>query len=244
MADDSKKAPSMKDGLVKRGSTWSYVVKVRNPKTGKKTNRMVGGFATRDEARIARDDARADANKGTAVAASKITVAEYLEAWLEGYASQVRPTTHRGYAFHVRNYIVPRIGAERLQQLTPMMVGQLYAVLQREGGQDRHKLKEGESPKRRALSASTVGRVRATLHRALADAVVQRLIPYNPSDAVRAPKVEQHADGAGEMQVWTREELDQFLASCATDRLFSDVAPCGLDGHAARRGGGTHLARY
>jgi integrase len=210
----------MKDGLIKRGETWSYYVKIRDAKTGKKTNRWVGGFATRDEARDARDDARVAANKGTSVAASRVTMKEYLESWLEGYASQVKPSTHVSYTLHVNTYIVPRIGAERLQQLTPAMVAQLYAVLQKQGGQDRHKVKEGEKPKAKPLSATTVRRVRATLHKALAEAVQQRLIPYNPADAVKAPKVERDIDDAGEMKTWTREELDKFLVSCASDRLF------------------------
>jgi len=219
MSEETKE-PKMKDGLMKRGETWSYVVRVRDAKTGKMKSRWIGGFKTQGEARRARNDARAAADKGTAVAASKITVREYLEQWLEGYASQVKPTTYVSYKLHVDKYIVPRIGAERLQQLTPMMVGQLYAVLQKQGGHDRHKLKDGEKPKVVPLSATTVRRVRATLHKALADAVEQRLIPYNPADAVRAPKVERDADDAGEMKAWTREELDTFLVSCASDRLY------------------------
>lgn len=218
--NDETKEPKMKDGLVKRGETWSYVVRVRDAKTGKMKSRWIGGFKTQTEARRARNDARAAADKGTAVAVTKITVREYLEEWLEGYASQVKPTTHVSYKLHVDKYIVPRIGAERLQQLTPGMVAQLYTVLQKQGGHDRRKLKEGEKPKVVPLTATTVRRVRATLHKALAMAVEQRLIPYNPADAVRPPKVEHDSDDAGEMKVWTRKELDTFLASCATDRLF------------------------
>jgi len=214
------KKKGMKDGLVKRGNTWSYVVKVRDPRTGQKKNRWVGGFETRTAAKNARDDARADANKGTAVPSTRITVREYLEKWLESHSTQIKPTTLVSYRMHVDRYIVPRIGGERLQQLTPLMIGQLYAALEKEGGIDRHKVGEGEKPKKAPLSANTVRRVRATLHKALADAVTDKYIPYNPADVAKAPKVDRKATSARKMSTWTREEVDAFLASVANDRLF------------------------
>ncbi len=127
----------VKDGLVKRGSTWSYLVRVRDPQTGKMKNQWKGGFATQAEARTARNDARSASDKGTAVAASRITVREYLQEWLTASETRVRPTTLASYRQHVDGLIAPRIGGERLQQLTPMMVDKLYAYL----------LKSGRAPK-------------------------------------------------------------------------------------------------
>ena len=101
----------MRDGLIQRGSTWSYTVRVRDANTGKMKDQWHGGFATKKEARTARNDARALSDKGTAVAASKITVKEYLADWLEASEKRVRPTTHVSYKLHVDRYIVPRIGA-------------------------------------------------------------------------------------------------------------------------------------
>ena len=43
----------VKDGLAQRGSTWSYIVRVRDPATGKKHAVWKGGFATQDEAKAA-----------------------------------------------------------------------------------------------------------------------------------------------------------------------------------------------
>ncbi|MBN1631073.1 MAG: site-specific integrase [Thermoleophilia bacterium] len=219
-ATEDPKKPAMKDGLMLRGKTWSYVVRVRDPKTGKMKDQWKGGYKTQKEARMARNDARSLSDKGTAVAASRITVGEYLEQWLEAQGGQVRPTTLVSYRLHVDRYIVPRIGAERLQQLTPAMVDRLYSTLSKKGGQDRHKLKEGEKPKTKPLSATTVRRISATLHKALHDAVKKKLIPYNPADAAEKPKIQHDSDGAGEMKTWTREELDTFLAHVTTDRLF------------------------
>ncbi|MGN9789119.1 Arm DNA-binding domain-containing protein [Nonomuraea sp. ZG12] len=50
-----KKAPKLRDGVMKRGTTWSYVIRVRDPETGESKPRWVGGFATEEDAKAARD---------------------------------------------------------------------------------------------------------------------------------------------------------------------------------------------
>jgi integrase len=196
----------MKDGIAKRGSTWSYVVRVREPATGSRRARWVGGFATEQDAKAARDVARVDARKGATVSPAKLTVGEYLADWQETWRTQVRPTTMASYAMHCRVYIAPRIGGQRLQDLTPSMVSNLYADLQSEAG----------------LSPATVRRVAATLHKALTVAVRRKLISYNPAAAgvVDLPKVDPDADGADELRVWTAAELAKFLEHVCGDRLF------------------------
>ena len=110
----------VKDGLVKRGATWSYIVRVRDPQTGKMKDQWKGGFQTQKEAKAARNDARSASDKGTAVAASRITVREYLEQWLEAVRDARAAHDAGQLRQHVENHIVPRIGGERLQQLTPL----------------------------------------------------------------------------------------------------------------------------
>ncbi len=215
------KVPKMKDGLMQRGSTWSYIVRVRDASTGKMKDQWKGGFATKTEAKTARNDARSASDKGTSVAATRISVAEYLEQWLEASETRVRPTTLVSYRLHVEEYIVPRIGAERLQQLTPSMIDRLYSELLKTGRRPKRKPKKGEKPlEATGLSTTTVRRAASTLHKALADATKKKLIPFNPADAAELPKIERDADGAGDVRTWTREELDTFLADLAGDRLF------------------------
>ena len=54
----------MRDGIIQRGATWSYVVRERDPLTGTTKPKWHGGFPTRTEARKARDSARNAVNKG------------------------------------------------------------------------------------------------------------------------------------------------------------------------------------
>jgi hypothetical protein len=65
---------TMRDGIIQRGPTWSYVVRERDPRTGKTKPRWVGGFATRKAARDARDAARHQVSRGTYVAPQALTV--------------------------------------------------------------------------------------------------------------------------------------------------------------------------
>ena len=212
----------MKDGIEQRGSSWTYVVRVRDPQTGRMKDAWVGGFATEREAKTARNAARTAADQGTAVAATRIGVNEYLEEWLEASAARVRPTTLVSYTLHVRRYIVPAIGAGRLQQLTPAMIDKMNAALLKSGRMPRREPVEGEKPApAQGLSPATVRRCGATLHKALGDAVRKKLIPYNPADAVDLPRVKAGgADGAGDLPVWTRLQLDKFLTHVAGERLF------------------------
>ncbi|GAB1820055.1 Arm DNA-binding domain-containing protein [Herbidospora sp. RD11066] len=56
--------PKVRDGVVKRGKTWSYVIRVRDNETGESKPKWVGGFATEDAAKAARDEARVKARSG------------------------------------------------------------------------------------------------------------------------------------------------------------------------------------
>jgi integrase len=48
-------APKLRDGIMKRGKTWSYVIRVKNPETGVSRPRWVGGFDSAADAKAARD---------------------------------------------------------------------------------------------------------------------------------------------------------------------------------------------
>ena len=57
----------LRDGVMKRGKTWSYVIRVPDPETGVSKPKWVGGFATEDEAKAARDEARVKARRGDCI---------------------------------------------------------------------------------------------------------------------------------------------------------------------------------
>ncbi|WP_408618264.1 Arm DNA-binding domain-containing protein [Jiangella endophytica] len=80
-----------------RGSTWSYVIRVTDPRTGLSKPKWVGGFATEAEAKAARDEARVNARRGQYVERNPVTVGAYLDMWIEGHAVEIKPKTLAGY---------------------------------------------------------------------------------------------------------------------------------------------------
>ena len=74
-----KTTPRLRDGVMKRGTTWSYVIRVKDPETRTSKPRWVGGFATEHDAKAARDEARVNARKGQYIDRTSITVAAYLD---------------------------------------------------------------------------------------------------------------------------------------------------------------------
>ena len=116
-----------------------------------------------------------EADAGISFEAESMTVAEYLERWLEdSVKGSVWHTTYRDYKGHVKNHIAPEVGRVKLARLSPAHVQALY----------RKKLDSG-------LSSRTVNYDHATLHKALEQAVKWRLVPYNVAKAAVKPRQER-----------------------------------------------------
>lgn len=212
----------VRDGVVKRGRSWSYVVRVKDPATGLSKPKWVGGFTSEVEAKAARDEARVASRRGAYVDRSGITVAAYLRQWLDGHALEVRPRTLAGYREMVERYVVPHIGRMRLQSLRPMTLTRLYVDLLDHGGRGG-----------RALSHRTVSYVHATLRKALNDAVrVEGLLTTNPAERAKRPRA---AHGKPErMDVWDAAQLRLFLCLVADHPWFALFRLAAYSG--ARRG--------
>lgn len=168
----------MKDGIIKRGSTYSYVVREKDPSTGKTKPRWVSGFTTAKEARAARDKARHEVHRGTWTPPQSITVGEYLDQWMTAHAVELKPSTAASYRANITRYLKPAIGSERLQGLSPTRLSVVFKELHESGGQGG-----------KALSPRTVEFVRAVLRRAMQDAVLDRIIDVNPVVGTKRPRV-------------------------------------------------------
>ena len=156
----------------------------------------------------------AEADAGISFEAESMTVAEYLERWLEDSVKGcVWHTTYRDYKGHVKNHIAPEVGRVKLARLSPAHVQALY----------RKKLDSG-------LSSRTVNYDHATLHKALEQAVKWRLVPYNVAKAAVKPRQERRETVALTLdQVFAfldvaREAEDRFEALYAT-AVFTGMRP-------------------
>ncbi|GII95780.1 site-specific integrase [Sinosporangium siamense] len=220
-----KVVPKLRDGVMKRGATWSYVIRVKDPETGLSRPRWVGGFATENEAKAARDEARVSAYRGEYVDRNTITVGQYLDEWLEAHAVAIKPKTLKDYQNIVTRYVKPHIGLLRMQAIRPSTVTKLYRDLTKHGG------KEG-----RALSSRTVDYVHAVLRKAFRDAVeVDEILVSSPIEKAKRPRREVGEPGT----VWTTTQLKAFLRSAREHRLWTFFHLAAYTG--ARRGELLHL---
>ncbi len=131
-----KNTPRLRDGVMKRGTTWSYVIRVKDPETGISKPRWVGGFATEGDAKAARDEARVKARHGEYIDRNRITVAAYLDEWIDAHAMEIKPRTLADYQACIRLYATPRIGHLPIQAVRPSTITKLYRDLLTRGGRD------------------------------------------------------------------------------------------------------------
>jgi len=136
---------------------------------------------------------------GTVVKARRPpTVAEWLMHWCEKIA---RPTvsysTYEGsYACSVYRYLIPGIGAHRLDKLEPEHIERLYTRL----------LDDEDGP---GLSAGTVALIHRTLRAPLNEAVTRGRLVKNP--ALIARTVDSDAEAIDPLTV---DECQRILAAC------------------------------
>ncbi|MBA2532514.1 MAG: site-specific integrase [Nocardioidaceae bacterium] len=205
---------------MKRGSRWSYVIRVVDPATGRSRPKWVGGFSSEAAAKAARDDARVTARRGEYVDKDGVTVRGYLLEWLETHAGSVKPKTLAGYRYNLEHWVIPHIGGQRLQGLRPAAISKLYRDLAASGGRGG-----------RPLSARSVEAIHRTLRKALNDAVhVERLITSNPAERAKRPRAARREV----VRVWNVEQLGTFLATAQTHRLYAFYRLAAYTG--ARRG--------
>jgi integrase len=216
---------SLRDGVVKRGDSWSYVVRIFDHETGRTKPRWVGGFPTELAAKAARDEARVAARRGEYVDRSTVTVTAYLRDWQVSHSVAVKPKTMAGYRELAERYVIPHIGGMRLQSVRPTTLSRLYRDL----------LAGGDIGGRR-LSPRTVEMVHRMLSKAFRDAVrVEQLIPSSPVDRATRPRVE----GAEPKIIWSAGQLKTFLAFASDHRLGGFYRLAAYSG--ARRGELLHL---
>ena len=178
--------------------------------TEERRRAIKGGFATRRECEAALAKVLAALEAQTFRPPTRITVKAFLlSEWLPTVKGSLRPTTYASYEMLAKEHIIPCLGALQLQKLSPPAINALYAHL------SEHGRVHGGGP----LSASSVRRVHAVLHRACHDAVRWGRLSVNPVAGADPPKASaEHHD---RLPVWTAEQLSAFLDHVSEDRLYA-----------------------
>ena len=195
----------MKGSVFQRGQKWFYKFRLpqRDPATGKYPRVTKGGYDTERETWKACRDAMRQADRGRVVKPSTRTVAQFLDEWLTAVEPTLDATTWRSWSDYARAYVIPHIGAERLQRLDEPTLLRLYAKLLAEGRVRRDndtvmyqywstRVAAGEEPTPRQVSQAC----KTTIH--AARTAVRRyrsgIVPKQVSPGL-APKTVQNVHG-------------------------------------------------
>jgi integrase len=176
-----------------RASYWAQTAS--GPK-----RRYVSG-KTKTEAQLALRKATAERDSGLVFEVENITLAVYLDRWLNGpvKTKNLKPITYEQYQRQVRIHIVPSLGRVKLRNLSPELVQDMY-----------------DSKISAGLKPASVRYIHAVLHNALEHAHKRRLIPENVASKTDPPKVRPP-----EIQPLDAEQTRTLLDAARTEPLGS-----------------------
>lgn len=185
----------------KRGKSWTYIIPIGFYENGQVKYKWVGGFKTKAEAEREKSIALAEVYTGNYIEQSKLTLAQYLKEWFEGYSVNLAPSTARGYRVNIQKHINPLLGFIRLSDLNPILIQRAY----------NQKIKEGLSP-------TTVIYMHRVLHKALKQAVKLRMIRFNPAEDMELPKKKQYKS-----QVLNEEQVKKMLNTAKETNAYISI---------------------
>src|SRR5262249_14529935 len=198
---------------------WAIVIDVRDPATGNRKRCWHSFVGTKRQAQIEAARLISELQTGTRVDPSRMTVAAFLERWIEHMQGQISPRSHERYVELCRKNLAPLLGGLALTKLQPAHISQAYAKALASGRRD------GTG----GLSPRTVTHMHRVLREALQQAVGWQLLVRNPADAVRPPKVERK-----QLSTYDIEQTAELLDRLRGNRMFIPTVLAGLCG--LRRG--------
>lgn len=136
-----------------------------------------------------------EGQKGRGLTSEKaqLTVAEYLETWLEQVSMSLRPKTLYQYRGIVKNHLAPSLGQHKLISLTAARIQQLVTEMHN----------SGKGPR-------TIQITHAVLRRALASAKRLGLIRENAAVGIQLPRVKRQ-----EMIILSKKDIGKLLSEVA-----------------------------
>ena len=160
--------------------SWSIVIDVgRDPRSGKRQQQWHTVRGTKKEAEAKLRELLHALEKGAYVRPQRITLGEWLEEWLEGYAKMhVTPRTQESYRGVTYRHIIPALGAIPLAELRPNHLQSHYS----------RALVSGRMDGTGGLSARSVRYQHRILSQALKHAVAMGLVVRNVAEAVTPPR--------------------------------------------------------
>lgn len=177
---------------------WQITIELpKDPVTGKRVRKYKSVDGKKKDAELAMHEYIREIEKGYHVTDSKITIAEWIDTWLEVYITpNVSPTTLSRYEGMIKRYIKPLIGRMQVQQLNTLAVQAWVNGLK-------------VSPvSGKEMSASTVKHVYHVLKGCMDKAVLAGIIPRTPCVGIMLPKGQKKPP-----VIYDEEQIKQLIAA-------------------------------
>jgi integrase len=154
--------------------------------------RRISRYAkTEREARQALKELLVQEHAGTLAPPTKLTVSQWVQEWMESLEGVRRPKTIQTYELALRP-VVERVGAVKLNKLTPIVLARVFAEMRKIG-----------------LGSRRIQQSHTVLGTCLRQAVQLGVIPYSPLYRIEKPKHQYR-----EKRYWNMDEARQFLDAC------------------------------
>ena len=157
---------------------WQITIELpKDPISGKRVRRYRSVDGSKKDAERAMHEFIREIEKGYYMTDSKITIAEWLDTWLEVYITpNVSPTTLSRYEGMIKRYIKPLIGHIQVQQLSTLAVQAWVNSLK-------------VSPiTGKEMAVATIKHSYHVLKGSLDKAVLAGIIPRSPCSGIMLPK--------------------------------------------------------
>ncbi|WP_018759825.1 site-specific integrase [Paenibacillus terrigena] len=189
--------PVHKDEKAKK-NPWFFQFYTGEIINGKRERIKKRGFRTKKEADAAMVKAKADLERGEFVKGKKITVAEYMNSWLDN-KQDLNAVTRELYESYLRIHIIPDLGHHPIDKLCSMDIQNFISLLRSKG-----------------LAENTVKRIFSVINTALNQAFRMELVRRNVASVVSKPKGERR-----ELKVWDLETINRFLEATHDGSRYS-----------------------
>jgi integrase len=218
----------MSQGHIRPQGDGSWEIKFdlgRDPLTGRRITKYVTFRGTKRKAQEELTRLLGQRNDGSYIEPTKMTVAQYLNHWLEvDIDRRVAARTAARYRGIVEKNIIPKLGHVPVRKLTAVHVEAFEAELQREGwvkARAKRKSKEGEVapiPEKRGLSSQTALHVHRVLSQALSHAVRLGVLFKNPARQVKPPRPPSR-----EIKILDKNEIATLINAAKEAGLYVPV---------------------
>ncbi|MFF3819328.1 tyrosine-type recombinase/integrase [Streptomyces bluensis] len=198
MAQQRKRNPNGAGTITKRkDGRYQCAVYVLQP-DGTRARKFAYG-KTWQECDTKRRELLAKVDQGVPVPTRSAKLSEWLPYWLDNVIKPRRKlSTYDKYEAHVRLYLVPMLGAKRLESLGAADVRRFLVRLEKD------------------TTAATAKEAHRVLRSALSSACREELITRNAAKLVEPPRTDNR-----ELKPWSLDETLDFLAASRRDPLYA-----------------------